>query len=74
VTLLTAPQVAEILNISERGVRRLASTGELPSVQIGGSRRFDPADVEAFIDAGRTRKLGGDVVEIKGWIASGPRS
>jgi excisionase family DNA binding protein len=63
--LLTAPQVAEMLAISERGVRRLASTGELPSVQIGGSRRFLRDDVLDFIDERRTHKLGGNVVELR---------
>jgi excisionase family DNA binding protein len=49
--LLTAEQVAAILSVSERYVWRLGRDGELPRVQLGKYVRFDPADVEAFIEA-----------------------
>ena len=40
---LTVSDVAEILNISERQVYKLAAENRIPSFKIGGSVRFDPA-------------------------------
>jgi excisionase family DNA binding protein len=48
--LLTAADVAERLQISREQVYRLVDRGELRSVPLGKqTRRFRPADVEAFI-------------------------
>jgi len=50
--LLKVEQVADVLNISERSVWRLASTGEIPApISIGRSRRWHRRTIEAFIDA-----------------------
>lgn len=46
-----------MLQISERTVRNWVRRGELPSYKIGSIRRFDPADVEAFL--ARYRRDGG---------------
>lgn len=47
--LLTAPQVAEILNIGLSTVWRLAREGKLPdTVKIGGSTRWRRSDIEAL--------------------------
>jgi len=35
-TLLTSRQVADRLGVSERTVRRLASSGDLRSIRVGG--------------------------------------
>jgi excisionase family DNA binding protein len=51
--LLAPDQVAHRLHVSSRSVRRLVGSGELPSVKVGGATRFDPVDVEEFIDAKR---------------------
>lgn len=47
--LVTARRVAEVLGISVPSVYRLAAAGELPSVRVGGSVRFDPAAVAAAV-------------------------
>ena len=55
--LLTCKNVAELLQVSERTVRRLVERGELAEVRIGPTiQRFAPSDVEAFIAANRERK------------------
>ncbi len=51
--LLTAKQVATLLGVSEKSVYRWSELGALPSVRLGRAVRFDPAEVQAFIDAGR---------------------
>ena len=47
--LLRPDDVAEILNISARQVRRLAHKGKIPHVVIGFMYRFDRADIERWI-------------------------
>src|ERR1017187_484054 len=48
-TALTVSAVAELLNISERQVYKLASDGSLPCFRIGGSVRFDPSAFAAWL-------------------------
>jgi excisionase family DNA binding protein len=48
--LLTAPQVAELLSVSESLVYALRRTGKLRAVRVGTLLRFRPADVRAYID------------------------
>lgn len=45
--------VADVLNVSRKTVYKLANSGGLPSVKFGGALRFDPADVDAFIEANK---------------------
>ena len=45
--LYTVSQTAEILNASEKTVRRFIERGLLRAVKIGGLVRIDPADLEA---------------------------
>ena len=55
--LQTAEQVAEWLSCSIQCVYDMASKGVLPSVRVGTGRgvlRFDPQDVQDFIDSYRT--------------------
>ena len=52
VPLLTAPQVAELLNISPRTVRRLIARGELAVVRIGRSVRIRAAVLERLMLGG----------------------
>lgn len=49
--LLTVPQVAELLCISERQVKRLVAAGSLRSIRIGRLVRVMPAEVWRFISA-----------------------
>ena len=48
--LLRPDDVAEILNISARQVRRLAASGALPHVIIGTMYRFDRVEIERWIE------------------------
>ena len=48
-TALTVSEVAEILNISERQVYKLASLNLIPSFRIGSSIRFDPSQVAHWL-------------------------
>jgi excisionase family DNA binding protein len=48
-TALTVSDVAELLNISERQVYKLAASNRIPSFRLGGSVRFDPSDVAAWL-------------------------
>ena len=48
-TALTVSEVAEILNISERQVYKLASLNIIPSFRVGSSIRFDPSQVAAWL-------------------------
>lgn len=48
--LLTVPEVAAILRLSERKVRRLINDGELKGVQLGERAiRIRPSDLDAFL-------------------------
>lgn len=51
--LLTYRQTAEVLGVTERTVRTLVSTNELPAVRFGGSVRVDPADLRRFIESSK---------------------
>lgn len=48
--LLTVRDVADTLAVSVRQVWKLVSLGELPVVRIGRCARFDPRDVQAWIE------------------------
>lgn len=48
--LLNCREVAEWLGIHFRGVYELRKSGELPAIPIGGSWRFDPDDIQDYID------------------------
>ena len=51
--LLTTDTVSERLGCSVQTVRRLAAAGRIPTVRFaaGGPMRFQPRDVEAFVDS-----------------------
>lgn len=48
--LLTVRDVAETLAVSVRQVWKLVALGELPVVRVGRCARFDPRDVQAWIE------------------------
>jgi excisionase family DNA binding protein len=48
-TALTVAEVAELLNISEHQVYKLAASNRIPSFKIGGSVRFDPSVFAAWL-------------------------
>jgi excisionase family DNA binding protein len=49
--LLTAPEAAEYLRISEKYMRMLGREGAIPTVEIGRSRLFRVEDLNAYIVA-----------------------
>ena len=55
--LLTTEELAELLQVSIRTIEGWAYRGVGPRVtKIGSNRRYRPADVAAFLDAGRRRR------------------
>lgn len=52
--LLSANEVAQRLNIARGSVYNLVSQKKLPAIKIFGALRFDPAEIEKLIEAGRT--------------------
>jgi excisionase family DNA binding protein len=47
--LHTVSEVAEILNVSEKTVRRLIDGGHLQAIDVRGLVRVTPADLAGFI-------------------------
>jgi excisionase family DNA binding protein len=52
-TFFTERTLAAHLAVSDRTIRNWIRRGELPSYKLGASRRIDPADVDAFLEARR---------------------
>jgi len=53
--LLDLPGVAERLNVNQRHVRRLVAERRIPFLKWGHLLRFDPAEIEAWLDGYRRR-------------------
>ena len=51
--LVNIPWVAARLGVTVRMVRRLVSQRRIPHLKVGGHVRFDPAEVERFIEGCR---------------------
>jgi excisionase family DNA binding protein len=56
--LLTIDQLADRLGTTVRHVRRLVADRRVPFVKVGGLVRFDPADIDAWIDDHRRTTAG----------------
>ena len=41
-SMLTIVQVAEMLHVSDKTIRRMITKRDIPSILVGGQRRFDP--------------------------------
>jgi excisionase family DNA binding protein len=54
--LVTAREAARMLSLSERTVWGLSKAGELPTVRIGRSVRYDPRDLQAWIERSKQRQ------------------
>ncbi len=52
--LLTVPQVATRLQVSERQIRRFIKRDELRAMHIGRRVLIDPRDLDDFVDSCRT--------------------
>lgn len=48
--LMTVRDVANMLQVSEKWVYRVARSGQLPSIRIGRVRRFSRTDIHAWIE------------------------
>lgn len=48
--LITSREAATLLSISERTLWTLTNKGDLPCVRIGRSVRYDPRDLEVWIE------------------------
>jgi excisionase family DNA binding protein len=56
--LLTAEDVAQLLGKHPRTVLQMAVAGKIPAIRLGHRTvRFQPADVQAYIDAHRAAAL-----------------
>jgi excisionase family DNA binding protein len=53
-TLVDIQAVSRSFGISMRQVRRFVATGEIPFVRVGHLIRFDPEDLNDWIDARRS--------------------
>ncbi len=69
-TLLTVEEVAARLGVSKRSVLR----SKIPVVRIGRSRRYRPADVDAFAGQQRQRPAVVDAAAVARRLASGRRA
>lgn len=56
--IMTIKEVAEYLKIKEVTAYSLAAKGEIPGFKVGGSWRFDKADIEAWIQERKSKKQG----------------
>jgi excisionase family DNA binding protein len=50
--LLTVSDVAKILNVHPRSIRRMIAKGRLPVVRLGGAVRIRPEAIEELIASG----------------------
>ncbi len=49
--LLTLQEVAGLLRIHERTIRRLVAARRMPCVRLGRTLRFDPSDIGRWVSA-----------------------
>ncbi len=47
--IITIKEVAKFLKVTERTLYRLVQEGKVPAFKVGGSWRFELADIEAWI-------------------------
>jgi excisionase family DNA binding protein len=51
--LIDLPAVAQRLGVNQRHIRRLVAERRIPFLKWGHLLRFDPAEIEAWLNAGR---------------------
>lgn len=56
-TLLNVDQAAQLLGVRPGYLRRLVRERRLPYVRIGKFLRFEPAELVAWVQAGRVEQL-----------------
>lgn len=50
---LTIRQIARMVNVDEKTVRRWIKSGQLSAIELGGRYRVKPADLQAFLEKHR---------------------
>ncbi len=48
--ILTLPEVAKLLKVTDKTVYSLAQKGALPGFKVGGQWRFKRVDIDAWIE------------------------
>ncbi len=56
--LLTIPEVARLLKVSQTSIRRLQLQREIPFIKVGGSVRFSREDVFSYLRRRRVDAIG----------------
>jgi len=51
--LIDVATLAEHLGLTERTIRRKVAQGEIPHYKLGHAIRFDPAEVQAWLETSR---------------------
>jgi len=54
--ILTIKEVAEYLKLAEKTAYRLVAEGKLPGFKVGGSWRFNKAEINRWIEQQSKRK------------------
>lgn len=57
--VLTLPEVAACLKVTERTIYRLAGAKKIPAFKVGGVWRFRKTDIEAWINSQSVDTEGG---------------
>jgi excisionase family DNA binding protein len=65
----TPKTLAQYLALSERTVRQMLAERVVPSYLIGGARRIDPADVDAYLAERREAANGSLLRELRAGAA-----
>ncbi|OGG50398.1 hypothetical protein A2704_05680 [Candidatus Kaiserbacteria bacterium RIFCSPHIGHO2_01_FULL_54_36b] len=55
--LLTIPDVAEYLKVSETTVRRLQEKRSIPFIKVGGGVRFFTRDISSYLEKQRVESI-----------------
>ena len=58
--LFNAKEAARILNICPKTLRREVSEGSLPFIRVGKRQKFDPRDIQHYIEKRRTQCRSGN--------------
>ncbi len=56
--LLKTDPAARVLNVSRRTLQELVEKREIAVIRFGRNVRFDPRDIQAFIDSRRNKSIG----------------
>jgi excisionase family DNA binding protein len=56
--LIGTKEVAEYLGISTRHLWTITNSGQIPSIRMGKSVRYDPVDIDAYIERCRSDRKG----------------